>query len=136
LEKFGDFVEAQGGDKEIITNENILPQANHKIDVFAEEEGYIEKIHADNIGRAAMILGAGRQKKEDNIDLSAGILLHKKIGDIVAKDDVIAEIHWNNHNVIEEAQDMIQDAYRMRKEKQKKTKLIKALVTIENEKIY
>ncbi len=136
LEKFVEFVEAQGGNKRIIEDVNILPQADHKVEISAKNEGYIKKIRADSIGRAAMILGAGRQKKEDDIDLSAGILLHKKIGDNVTKGEIIAEVHGNEDNGIKEVLEMVRDAYKICKDKPKKTKLIKALITSENEKIY
>ena len=81
LQKFKDFVAAQGGDINQIEDLNLLPSASTVLPVIASQTGYVEKIDALKIGIAAMKLGAGRATKEDTIDMGVGIVLNKKVGD-------------------------------------------------------
>lgn len=99
LELFGRLIEAQGGNAELIRNPELLPMAKYQIEVCAEQSGFITKMEADEIGMAAMLLGAGRATKEDAIDLAVGIVLKKKIGDAVQKGEPIAIIHANTQAV-------------------------------------
>lgn len=86
LEKFKEFLENQGGDSSIVDQPEKLPQAPYKIEVPAKESGVVAEIVADEIGVAAMILGAGRATKEDDIDLSVGIMLNKKWAIVLKKE--------------------------------------------------
>ena len=99
IEKFKEFLSNQGGDASIVDDPEKLPQAPFKIDVPAKEDGVIAEIIADEIGKAATMLGAGRATKEDQIDLAVGIVLHKKIGDAVKKGDPLVTIHANRQEV-------------------------------------
>lgn len=99
LELFGKLIEAQGGNAEIIHDTTLLPTAKYQIEVPALSSGYITKMPADDIGVAAMLLGAGRATKEDAIDLSVGIVLNKKIGDTIEIGEPLAIIHANTENV-------------------------------------
>ncbi|MCG8481978.1 MAG: pyrimidine-nucleoside phosphorylase [Clostridia bacterium] len=135
LEKFQQFVVAQGGNGQITEDLSLLPSANI-YEVISGEEGYVEKIKTDDIGKAALALGAGRQKKSDAIDLSAGIVLKKKIGDTVAKGEVMAHIHCNHETKISEAENIVKNAYSVNKKIKKDQLLIKALITKENVKKY
>src|SRR5690606_7672682 len=83
LEQFKVFLASQGGDASVVDNPERLPKATYQIDVAADQAGVIDTIVADEIGTAAMMLGAGRATKESEIDLSVGIVLHKKVGDKV-----------------------------------------------------
>lgn len=96
---FGKLIAAQGGDSAIIHDTSLLPEAKYKIPVLAERSGFMTEMGADDIGVAAMLLGAGRATKEDVIDLSVGIVLKKKIGDVVQVGDPIAIIHSNQEDV-------------------------------------
>lgn len=127
LEKFKTFVNNQGGDGRLVDSPENLPQAQYHVDVIAEDEGYVEVIDAENIGVAASILGAGRQTKEDQIDLAVGIMLEKKVGDYVSKGDVIATLASNTENVNNVIQKVI-DSYHLGAER-KQTKLIKRVIT-------
>ena len=127
LEKFKVFVNNQGGDGTLVDHPENLPQAEYHFDVVSEEEGYVEVIDAENIGVAASILGAGRQTKEDEIDLAVGIVLEKKVGDYIQKGDVIAKIAANTEDVNSVAQKVIA-SYHLGSE-QKQTKLIKRIIT-------
>ncbi|MCP1528084.1 pyrimidine-nucleoside phosphorylase [Bacillus pumilus] len=113
IEKFKEFLENQGGDGSIVDQPEKLPQAPYQIDVPAKESGVVAEIVADEIGVAAMILGAGRATKEDEIDLSVGIMLNKKVGDRVEKGDSLVTLHANREdvaNVVEKIYDNIRIA--------------------------
>lgn len=95
FDKFLKFVKAQGGDVEYILHPEKFELAKHIVEVRSSSQGYIQKINALEIGESAMRLGAGRATLEDVIDMSAGIVLTKKVGDYVSKDDVICVVHTN-----------------------------------------
>lgn len=99
LTLFGDLIEAQGGNRTVVENPDLLPRAQYEIPVRAKTSGYVTKMEADQIGIAAMLLGAGRATKEDEIDMAVGVMLEKKIGDKVAEGDVLAVIHANREDV-------------------------------------
>lgn len=99
LDKFKLFLKNQGGDPSVVDNPEKLPQAKYKIDVPAKESGFISNIVADEVGIAAMLLGAGRATKEDTIDLAVGLMLHKKVGDKVEKGESLLTIYSNRENV-------------------------------------
>lgn len=92
LEKLAQFIEGQGGDPAVVEDYSLFPQPTTYQKVLAQESGYVTEIQARSIGLASQHSGAGREKKEDPIDLSAGIILRKKVGDSVAKGDVLAEV--------------------------------------------
>ncbi|OCG41545.1 pyrimidine-nucleoside phosphorylase [Gilliamella sp. Bif1-4] len=93
IEKFKTLIEAQGGDSSVIDHPEKLASAPYQIALPALKSGYVSKIIADQIGIAAMQLGAGRATKEDIIDPAVGIVLHKKVGDKVAEGEALLTIH-------------------------------------------
>lgn len=99
IEKFKTFLQAQGGDPSVVDHPAKLPQSKYRFQLEAKEEGYIAEMVADEIGHAAMLLGAGRETKNSPIDLSVGIVLHKKIGDKVQKGESLLTIYSNFSNV-------------------------------------
>lgn len=101
LEVFKKFVAAQGGDASVVDDPSLLPQAKYQMELPAKETGYVAKIEADDVGVAAMLLGAGRATKESTIDLSVGLVLHKKVGDAVQKGESLVTIHSNSEDVTE-----------------------------------
>ena len=96
--KFVEFVEAQGGDITFVLNTSEFEKAKYEISINSNKSGYITKIDALEIGEFAMKLGAGREKIEDKIDYSAGIILSKKIGDFVNSGDELCKIYTNKEN--------------------------------------
>ncbi|MDF2946939.1 MAG: Pyrimidine-nucleoside phosphorylase [Bacillales bacterium] len=123
FEKLVEFVMAQGGDTSVIHDPNLLPKAKVHSDIKADQDGFVSKIDALSIGISAMLLGAGRKTKDEVIDHSVGITLHKKVGDKVNQGEVIATIHCNNSN-IDESTDLIHKAYLISNEAIKSSKLI------------
>lgn len=101
LEAFKLFLASQGGDASIVDDPSKLPQAKFIIELEAKEDGYVSEMVADEIGTAAMILGAGRATKESTIDLAVGLMLRKKIGDKVQKGESLVTIYSNFENVDE-----------------------------------
>lgn len=106
FEVFKKFVSAQGGDVTYIENPSKFPTAMYKRDVVSTQTGYVSKVEAITIGVAAMQLGAGRERKEDLIDTSAGIVLNKKVGDKVEKGEVLATIYTDKPNFDNIAKDI------------------------------
>lgn len=97
--QFKTFLNSQGGDSDVADNPEKLPQASYKIELPALESGTIAEIAANDVGTAAMMLGAGRATKDSTIDLAAGIVLHKKIGDNVTEGETLLTIHTNKQDV-------------------------------------
>ncbi|MBC1924087.1 pyrimidine-nucleoside phosphorylase [Listeria innocua] len=99
LEKFKTFLTNQGGDASIVDHPEKLPQAKYQIEVPAKTSGFVSQIVADEIGIAAMILGAGRATKEDEINLAVGLMLRKKVGDQVKEGDSLVTIFADQEDV-------------------------------------
>lgn len=99
LEKLKTFLSAQGGDASVIDDPNRLSQAAFTCELEAKESGYVSEIIADEVGTAAMLLGAGRATKESKIDLSVGLVLRKKIGDYVNQGESLVTIYSNVEDV-------------------------------------
>lgn len=130
LKKFAEFVEAQGSKQKYVYDyENSLPKCSEEVEVKSSEQGFVSLIKSDEIGKASMILGGGRQTKDDKIDLSVGLEVYKKIGDYVNKGDVIAKIFSNNQKKTQEAERIITAAYEFSENKVLPQKLIKRVIT-------
>lgn len=99
LETFKVFLSSQGGDASIVDQPEKLPQAKYIYELEAKEDGYVSEIVADEVGTAAMLLGAGRATKESIIDLAVGLMLRKKIGDAVKKGESLVTIYSNFEDV-------------------------------------
>ncbi|WP_347487523.1 pyrimidine-nucleoside phosphorylase [Desulfoscipio sp. XC116] len=93
--KFEQFIRAQGGRAAVVNNPDLLPQAQNNMEVKSDAAGYVQSIAADAVGTAAMLLGAGRKIKDEQIDNAAGISLKRKVGDEVRPGDVLAVLHSN-----------------------------------------
>ena len=109
--KFCALVEKQGGDVSYIQNTDKFEKAKFIKPILSEENGYIEEINAQVIGTASVLLGAGRVKKEDNVDPKVGIVLNKKIGDKVKRNETLCYIHASDENKLVEAEQLIRNAF-------------------------
>jgi pyrimidine-nucleoside phosphorylase len=103
LMTFANMVEAQGGNKEWILHPELFPEAPYSMEVKAEKDGYITGVDTEGYGTASLLLGAGRNTKEDKIDFAAGITLVKKTGDKVENGDVIAVLYTSDKSRLETA---------------------------------
>ena len=93
LKVFGDMIEAQGGDRRVVEDTGLLPKAPMHIELRAERAGFVSKMHTSDIGNAAKLLGAGRERKTDELDLSVGIVMNVRLGDAVKPGDLLATLH-------------------------------------------
>ncbi|PET16520.1 pyrimidine-nucleoside phosphorylase [Bacillus cereus] len=128
LESFKTFLSAQGGDASVVDDPSKLPQAQFKIEVEAKEDGYVSEIVADEIGTAAMLLGAGRATKESEIDLAVGLMLRKKVGDSVKQGESLVTIYANRENV-EDVKAKIYENMKISKEHVDAPTLVHGIVT-------
>ena len=122
------FIEAQGGDPRVVEDYSLFPQAEIRRQAVAAEAGYVQKLEARAIGMASQHSGAGRAAKEDDIDLSAGILLHKKVGDPVEQGDILADVFGNDEAKVEAAVIEVLSAFHLGSEQPKKAPLIKKII--------
>ncbi len=115
--KFKELVAAQGGDINVIDQTDLLPNAKFSYAYKSKEAGYINDLNALDIGLASVKLGAGRDTKDSALDYGAGIILKKKIGDYVNKDEVLAMLYSNNDTTFTTATEFMNLAYKMSQEK-------------------
>ncbi|MDZ4180478.1 MAG: thymidine phosphorylase [Coriobacteriia bacterium] len=113
LETFAAWVAAQGGDPAVAADPDLLPSSAVTRDVYARKAGYIAAFDAEEVGRAAMVLGAGRARKEDTIDPAAGIVLRRRVGDRVVAGDTLATLHAASEDLMESAEVRFLAALRM-----------------------
>ena len=128
LSKLREFITESGGNGDLVDDYSILPTAKNKMEVFSNKEGYVSKIKAEEVGKAAMIIGAGRATKEDEVDHAVGLKILKKVGDKIGKDEKIAEIYYNDVKNVEDSKNMILDAYVLQNEKVLKPKAILEII--------
>jgi len=111
LNKFADFIEAQGGDRDYVYNTDKLVKADISEEILSTKGGYISHIACDEIGICSLILGGGRETKESRIDLAVGLVLHKKKGDFVEIGESLATIHANDKEKLNAAKERFLNAY-------------------------
>ena len=128
LSKFVEFVAAQGGDRAAVYDVSKLPQAPVQISVQAMKKGYVNHIDAEAVGGVSMHLGGGRATKESKIDLSVGVVLHKKTGDYVNEHDSLATIHAPDADRAGEAAALLRSCYKISGERPEKKPFIKAVI--------
>lgn len=127
--KLREMVAAQGGDTAVLDDNAKFEQAKVKHDVLAQNEGYLYSMNTEQCGIASVELGAGREKKEDSIDFSAGIMLRRKIGDYVKKGDVIAEFYTSSPEKCAEAEKLFENAVSIRSSEPKFVPIVHGRVT-------
>jgi len=113
LEKMREIITAQSGDPRVLDDYALLPTAQHKRPVLAGRMGYVQTIDTEAIGRASMLLGAGRLRLDSKIDLSVGLTVEARIGDRVDGDTPLALMHFNDTASADEAGAVIIEAYRI-----------------------
>lgn len=128
LSKLREFIAESGGNGDLVDDYSILPTAKNKMEVFSNKEGYVSKIKAEEVGKAAMIIGAGRATKEDEVDHAVGLKILKKVGDKIEKGEKIAEIYYNDAKNVEDSKNMILDAYVLQNEKVLEPKAILEII--------
>lgn len=128
LKKLEEFVEAQGGDPEQVRHPELLPAAAIQEPILAPMDGYLQSIQCEEVGNCSMILGGGRETKESELDLSVGLILHKKTGDFVKKGEPLATIHANDREKAAQASQRYLAACRIGEEPVQRPELIHAVI--------
>jgi pyrimidine-nucleoside phosphorylase len=113
LDRFRQMVELQGGDASVIDDAKRLPQPRHTMQVPSATAGYLASMQCEEIGTACVILGGGRERKEDMVDPAVGIVLHKKVGDRVAAGEPLATIYYNAEAKAARARQLIETSCRV-----------------------
>ena len=126
--KFKELVAKQGGDITYLDDTEKFPKAKHIIPVYAEERGALKTIDTEKIGNISVYLGAGRIRKEDSIDHTAGIVMNQRIGNVVEVGQVLAYIHTNDESKIEGATRNLKEAFVLDPKKVAKPKTVIGLI--------
>jgi pyrimidine-nucleoside phosphorylase/thymidine phosphorylase len=113
LKKFRELVKLQGGDVACVDDPSKLPRAKSSLDVTSLASGYVAAIQSEDVGTACVILGGGREKKEDSVDPAAGIILHKKVGDRIAAGEKLCTLMYNSETRVARAKTLMQQSYRI-----------------------
>jgi pyrimidine-nucleoside phosphorylase len=111
LEKFREMVTLQGGDARVVEDPGRLPQAKQKMDVVSGRGGYVTAIQCERAGTACVILGGGRERKEDSVDPAVGFVLHKKVGDPISSGEPLCTIHYNSEALGARAKAMLLESF-------------------------
>ena len=128
LWKLAQMVRAQGGNERAVYDPSLLPLAKIQKEVPAPAAGYVSHIKAEQVGLVSMHLGGGRATKEDTIDLSVGVVLHKKVGDRVAVGESLGTIHASDEEKANKAVELLQSCYELSPEPVEKPSFIKGVV--------
>lgn len=128
LDKLAEFVEAQGGDKRYVYQPELLPAAAIQMQVINTEAGYVGGIQAEEIGLASLILGGGRMTKDSPIDLSVGVLLHKKRGQAVRPGEALATVYANDIERAKEAYGKVALAFSIQPQAPKQASMVKGIL--------
>jgi pyrimidine-nucleoside phosphorylase len=112
-EKFREIVRLQGGDVGAIDQPQKLPRARQTCDVLSPSEGYLAGTQCEQLGRACVVLGGGREEKDDFIDPGVGLRFHKRIGDRVARGEPLCTIRYNSAARLEQARQLVETAYQI-----------------------
>jgi len=113
LARFRQMVELQGGDPHAIDDPRTLPQTQHTMTLSSPKSGYISSMQCEQIGTACVVLGGGRERKEDSVDPAVGIALYKKVGDAVFAGEPLATIHYNSENRADSARQLLEASYQI-----------------------
>jgi pyrimidine-nucleoside phosphorylase/thymidine phosphorylase len=113
LDKFRQMVELQGGDPRTIDDPKKLPEARHTMTVSSPKSGYLAGLQCEQVGTACVILGGGRERKEDSVDPAVGVVLHKKVGDAVSTGEPLATIYYNAETRAVRAKQMLEESYQI-----------------------
>jgi pyrimidine-nucleoside phosphorylase len=128
LQKLAEMIEAQGGDPHVTEDTSLLPKAAHSIEVRARKDGYLARVKANDVGNAAKLLGAGREKKGDKIDPAVGIIIKKRIGDSVREGEALCEVRANPASDAAGALNLLNAAFEIADQKPERPELIKYVV--------
>lgn len=126
--RFREIIKAQGGDERVMDDPALLPRATHVQEFRAKSSGYLTRCDAKLLGLAANALGAGRNRVDDVIDPAVGLYVEKKLGDRVARDEALCQIHWNNEKRLRDGLALIEQAFEIKTRPARGRPLIHAIL--------
>lgn len=128
LLKLTEFIAGQGGDPKVIEDHTLFPRPSCYSEIHSEVDGFVEAIQARAIGLASQHAGAGRATKEDQIDLSAGIMLYKKVGDSVNKGELLVTVYGNDQARVDKGAQEASSAFLIQDNKPEESALVKRVI--------
>jgi pyrimidine-nucleoside phosphorylase len=128
LDRLRQMVELQGGDPRAIDDPRKLPHAQHTMTISSPRGGYLVSLKCEQIGTACVVLGGGRERKEDSVDPAVGIVLHKKTGDAVSAGELLATIHYNSEARAQRARELLEQSYQIADSPVEKRPLIHRII--------
>jgi pyrimidine-nucleoside phosphorylase len=128
IEKFRRMIELQGGDPRVVDDAGRLPRAKHSLDITSPCAGYVASIQSEAVGVAGVVLGGGREKKEDSIDPAVGIVLHKKVGDAVAAGESLCTVHYSSESRAAGAKELLDTSFGISEAAPRLPKLIRRIL--------
>jgi pyrimidine-nucleoside phosphorylase len=131
LEKFIEIVKLQGGDPRVVEDTSRLATANNQRQVRAMQSGYVGAMDTERLVIAAMLLGAGRERVDDTIDPAVGLVVHRKLGHPISKDEPLVTLHYNSASRLEEAEQLVADTYRIDDEPPAPQSLVRTVLGLE-----
>jgi pyrimidine-nucleoside phosphorylase len=129
FQKFRQVVEAQGGNAQALDRFDLLPNATGMREVLTPRAGFVSAIMAEDIGRASQMMGAGRARREDAIDPAVGVILEVKVGEKVDAGSVLCRLYYTNEEGLEEAAELVEDAFRISGTRPEERELILEVVS-------
>lgn len=129
LDKFKQFVSAQGGDTRYIDHPELFEQAHIIEEIRSEQDGFVERINAQEIGICSLILGGGRETKDSQIDPAVGLVFSKKVADPVKKGDLLATIYGNDEEKVKQAVKHFKENFHIAKDQPEKPQMIKQVLS-------
>jgi pyrimidine-nucleoside phosphorylase len=127
-EKFREMIRAQGGDPSVVDRPELLPRAQHTLDIVSNESGYLAATQCEQLGLASAALGGGRETTDGGIDPAVGLVFHLKIGDVVKPGQAVCTVHYNSPARLEEARSLVEGAYSISLEPPAKRPLIRRVI--------
>src|SRR5579864_3842390 len=126
--KFKQVIQAQGGNALALDKFELLPNATGMREITSPRAGYVSAIDAEDIGQASTLMGAGRERKDDRIDPAVGVILEVKMGEKVDAGSVLCRLYYTSDEHVEEASEMVEDAFRVSQQKAEERELILEVV--------
>jgi pyrimidine-nucleoside phosphorylase len=108
---FREIIRRQGGDPEVVDHPERLPRAAHTTQIISPRAGFVSAIRCENVGVASMLLGGGREKKEDSVDPAVGVVLDKKVGEAVKTGESLCTVHYNSEARLEAARELLEESF-------------------------
>jgi thymidine phosphorylase len=130
---FREVVRLQSGDARVVDEPERLPRARHTVAVTSPRAGFVTGIRCEQVGVAGMLLGGGREKKEDPVDPAVGIVLEKKTGDAVEAGATLCTLHYNSEARLEEARELVEESFRIGPAKPAPAPLVRRVIGAEKE---